>query len=255
MGATKDLGLDIVRVSAFDGRTLSMEESAEIISKRRGHGAMIGRADIGCFLSHRETWRQIAAGNDPWAFVAEDDVHLATSARRFLESYDWIPEGADIIKAETWLTPVRVTLWNNPRVSNHTLRVLHSTHFGAAGYFISSRCAANILQWTENAWGIADCILFDDRVEFFRRFKIYQIDPAICIQDFNVKSTRRVGFESVRIEANIKDGVQKRIIPDERKRSKLSHLFRIVARPFEHFWRHKAFLLKGQWVKTISFEN
>ncbi|WP_425493381.1 glycosyltransferase family 25 protein [Hoeflea prorocentri] len=255
MRTTRNLGFDVVRIAAVDGMTLPVGEIEHNRRKRRRPELPISRADIGCFLSHRETWRRIAEGQDRWAFIAEDDIHFAHGAERFFSSDEWIPDDADVVKAETFFRPVRCTIWNNPRAFRHSLKVLLSTHWGAGGYFINRECAKNLLKWTEDVYDLPDNILFDERLEFFSRLHVYQIDPAICAQDNMIISTNQVGLGSVRIEANIEEGVEERRTGTQRQRSHLGELTRVIARPFEHFWRHKKLLLAGQWVKTISFGN
>ncbi|MCY6381997.1 glycosyltransferase family 25 protein [Hoeflea prorocentri] len=255
MRSTKDLNLDVVRIAGVDGSALADRELEDNRRKRRRPGVTLGRADIGCFLSHREAWRRVAEGQDRWAFIAEDDIHFAPGAERFFSSDNWIPVDADIIKAETVFNPTRITIRNNPRAFGHLLRSLLSSHWGAGGYFINAQCAANLVRWTEDVCDLPDNVLFDDSLEFFSRLRIYQIDPAICIQDNLINSTGKVGLGSVRIDANIEEGVTKQPVNTHKKRTVFASLLRVVARPFEHVWRQKKLLIAGQWIKIISFDN
>lgn len=64
-------------LDAVDGRKMSAQECAQVsvphlLDPRYPFPLM--PSEIGCFLSHRKTWKAIAEGEADFGFVAEDDV-------------------------------------------------------------------------------------------------------------------------------------------------------------------------------------
>ena len=85
-------GLTFERVAAFDGRGLSVAEFPDYDPARAR--AYMGRplrgGEIGCYLSHLDAARRIAAGPAPVAVVLEDDMSLPPEAGALLhELADW----------------------------------------------------------------------------------------------------------------------------------------------------------------------
>ena len=97
---TEDLGLELVRVPAVDGRQLSVAELDSWRAFTEGN-EILSAAEIGCFLSHRKAWEMVLSGDEKWAFVAEDDIHFSGNAAAFLSDDKWIPPLAGLVKAET----------------------------------------------------------------------------------------------------------------------------------------------------------
>lgn len=182
---TAPLNLAMQRVSAVDGRLLSAKDRSRWAAVTSKHFGM-GPGETACFLSHRRVWQMISDCDEPWAFIAEDDIHLCETARHFIQDPSWIPEDADVIKAETvrqrvWLAPRATHIWHG-----HALHRLHSSHGGSAGYFLSRHAANKLLEATESLCSIPDQVLFNPVLGIASQFKIYQMDPAICIQDWLV---------------------------------------------------------------------
>ena len=192
-------GIVLHRVSAVDGKSLTEQELLRWENVRHRRFGM-GPGEFGCFLSHRRAWSVVLERDGPWAFVAEDDVHLSHNLAQFLRSTDWIPTDADVIKGET----VRQRVWLSTRpaveIYGRRLHRLRSSHGGSAGYFINGPTARLLLDATEDFCSIPDQIIFNPLLEIARRLRIYQIDPAICIQDWCLKPGGHEGFESLLLE-------------------------------------------------------
>ncbi|WP_136657832.1 glycosyltransferase family 25 protein [Nitratireductor sp. XY-223] len=194
VGATRRLDFDLVRIPAVDGSLLPESKVAEYAGRASGEFGLT-RGDIGCFLSHRNAWRLIAEAPDRWAFVAEDDAHFSDDSARFFQSDDWLPDDADIVKAETVFQNVRLS-GQRRRVYEHYLSRMRSSHVGTGGYFISRDCARYLLDRTDGLMEPVDQLLFNPRLDLFKTLRIYQIEPALCVQDFNLRDGRKVGFET-----------------------------------------------------------
>jgi len=187
---TAPLNLVMQRVPAVDGHLLSADDWsrwAAVTSKRFG----MGPGETACFLSHRRVWQMMIDNDEPWAFIAEDDIHLCETACHFMQDSSWIPADADLVKAET----ARQRVWLAPRATSicygHALHRLRSSHGGSAGYFISRHAASKLLSATETLCSIPDQVLFNPVLGIAPQLKIYQMDPAICIQDWLVAAQPR----------------------------------------------------------------
>ncbi len=174
--------IEMVRVEAVDAKDLSEEEMDRLRSISSGRSSLSG-PELACFLSHRKVWGIIASGEEPWAFVAEDDIHLSARFHIFLENSDWIPEGVDVVKAETVLTRQEVSRRKFGDHFGHHLHNIYSYHFGAAGYFISKSTSKRLLKYTENICEPVDELIFSPTIGLLRDLCVMQIIPAICIQD------------------------------------------------------------------------
>lgn len=184
------LGLDLVRVPAVDGRTLDANEMARLTAMSSGNSDL-SAGEIACLLSHRVVWGHIVDGPEPWAFVAEDDVHLSPDIAKFLGSPEWIPAGAELIKAETNLRRQELSkkVWARP--FGHELRQLHSNHYCSGAYFVSQEGAARLLAFTETHVEQADVILFSPELGILSETPVLQISPALCLQDMYLDEARQ----------------------------------------------------------------
>jgi len=196
------LGLDLVRVPAVDAGKLDATEIARLNALSSGNSNLSG-AEIACFLSHRNVWR-IIAESDGWAFVAEDDIHFARDAGKFLRSADWIPAGVEVVKAETNLRGQELsrTIWGRP--FGFELRQLHSDHFCTGGYFLSPSGARRLLDFTQGRCEPADVVLFSPRLGILRQTPVLQVTPAICLQNMYLVGTAQKELQSA-IEASRND--------------------------------------------------
>lgn len=191
------VGIEPVRVPAVDGRALPEDVVAAMGPRTSGEYG-VGYGEIGCFLSHVRLWEMVVAEAQDWAFVCEDDIHFASNAAEFLRSSDWLPADADLVKAETVFQ--RVLMDKRPATSafGHGLFRLCSAHGGTAGYFVSRRGAQKLLDQTSAACDPVDQLMFNPRLGIAGDLSIWQLEPAICVQDYLVTaSDRHSGVESM----------------------------------------------------------
>ncbi|MCX7304537.1 MAG: glycosyltransferase family 25 protein [Hyphomicrobiales bacterium] len=184
------LGLDLVRVTAVDARGLDEAEMERMRALSSGNSEL-SAGEFACLLSHRLAWRLIAGNSDPWAFVAEDDIHFSADVAKFLESPRWIPAGTELIKAETNLRPQELSrkVWARP--FGHELRQLLSNHYCSGGYFVSREGAARLLDFTDRHVEQADVILFSPEFGILREVPVLQIVPGLCLQDMYIEEARQ----------------------------------------------------------------
>lgn len=175
------LGLTFERVSGVDGNLISSEEK-ESLKRNSSQTLLWGESAMGCFLSHRAVWKLVSERNLDWAFIAEDDLCIAKTDP-FFQNTDWIPRDAHVVKAETFRQRVRASEQCGNKVSGSILRKLETVHFGCAGYFISAACAEYLLEATKTKCDPVDHIMFDPFLKVSTGIALYQLDPAICIQN------------------------------------------------------------------------
>lgn len=185
------MGLPFERVPAVDGRLARSGKSA-------GGGDGLTDAELGCLLSHMACWNLAAASADRWTAIFEDDVHFSADAAAFLAAAAWIPDDADLIKLETFLEATLLGIRGKPAGAGHRVRPLRGNHLGSAGYIVSREAAARLLASPQMSRLHADRALFDfsRHPDFLQTAVIYQLDPAICVQD-DVLNPNAVRFQSL----------------------------------------------------------
>lgn len=164
------LGIAFERLAAVDAAT---------IRETRGR---LTPPEIACFESHRLAWRSLIESGEPWLAVFEDDVHIEPPIASLLESSDWIPGEADLVKLETFNVPVSVAPKGTPAHGCNLHRLL-STHLGSAGYAISRQWASVLLASTEYYSRPVDWALFDQESDASHGALVVQVVPAPCIQE------------------------------------------------------------------------
>ena len=169
------IGVQFERVAAVD-----MLERPDL--SQRATGRMSG-VELACLLSHRACWAIIAAGDDSHGAVFEDDVVLSAEAARLLGDAAWIPGDADVVKIETFLSKVSLKRERIPCGNGFSTSRLLSAHIGAAGYILSKQAARDLFDATEDIDVPVDQLLFNPLFQTSSSKVIYQLTPALCVQD------------------------------------------------------------------------
>jgi len=174
-------GVRFERLAATDGKTLPADEFARW---RQGtpHFGEMRAGEVACYLSHRRCWEIAAAGSEPLV-ICEDDLYLGENARGILADASWIPADADIIKLEKHVLPIVVDRKPAGLAFGRQLVRVRGLDNGAGAYILAPRCAARLLQMIVAVSDPFDQILFNPRLPIFSRLVIYQMVPALCIQD------------------------------------------------------------------------
>lgn len=148
--------------------------------------------EVACYLSHYCLWQQVIEHKLPYLMVFEDDIYFSKSAKTLLNNLDWLPNGFDVIKLETMHGRVMINKGIDIML-DHKLCHMKSSHMGMAGYIISQKGAKKLVTMIQRL-GLdrpVDHIMFDRLIEQ-KASKVYQVSPALCIQDkiYNEQSTR-----------------------------------------------------------------
>lgn len=228
--------LDWVRLPAVDGRQLSEDEQARWSAAREDGSLILTPGEIGVLLSHRRFWEMVVEDGEPGA-VVEDDIHLAASAHQWLRTSDWLPPDADIVKFETTGKTIAVSRKSVSLGAGRYMSRLLSAHLGFAGYIITPAAAARLLEATTFVARAIDHVVFDPASAIFHDLTIYQIIPALCIQDqFLPHSTLGLGGEIERAW----------------KREKRKSLAQKLVREFHRLQNQASFMLAGSPYNIVS---
>jgi glycosyl transferase family 25 len=148
--------------------------------------------EVACYLSHYCLWQKVIEYNLPYLMVFEDDIYFSKSGKTLLNNFAWLPNDFVVIKLETMHGRVMINKGINIML-DHKLCHMKSSHMGMAGYIISQRGAKKLVEMIQEL-GVdrpVDHIMFDKLIEQ-KASKVYQVSPALCIQDkiYNEQSTR-----------------------------------------------------------------
>ena len=177
------LGLEAVRVSARDARTVSDEELRARVDLDAPMRKM-GRGSAATLLSHIVAMEMFLSTSSPVALILEDDAELANDLPLFLRSLDWWPTDASLVKLEAHGAKLRVFGREcAPRHESRQLRPISLSSAGTAGYMVTREAAEFVSAECRRANMPTDCILFDLRISrFARKLRPVQVLPGLVRQ-------------------------------------------------------------------------
>lgn len=175
------LGLDYERVAAVDGKALSEEDIAKAYQFAPG-SQFLDAGTIACSLSHRKAWERIAASEDDYALVLEDDVIFGEGAKAILANTSWIPEGTNLLRLETFRRHTVHERKPVASVGGRDIVRLRHIHLGAGAYILSRAAAERLVQHMPRFSYAVDYVLFDPKCPEFCGMEVLQMVPALCIQ-------------------------------------------------------------------------
>jgi len=167
-------GVAFERISAVDG------------SRRPPTTRGLTRYELACLESHQSAWRKFLASAESLACFLEDDLHVQPGFAALLSETKWVPKDAHSVKLDTYFQKVRLGERRSARAEREIAR-LYSRHESAAAYILSRDGATRYLELTESARQPADYAVFPNTPQRLG-LSIYQLVPAIAIQDHLLKS-------------------------------------------------------------------
>lgn len=192
-------GFEFERIVAVDGTDPALvARAAALPAGFTGHRR--GPFQLACFESHRLAWRAVLDSGDACGIVMEDDVVLAEDFRRLLAD-GWVPQDADLVRLETYMTPARFDAAPAGQVAGRAIRRMRSTMGGAGAYVIARPAAARLLQATETLFEGVDEVMFNTRSPLFGQLAIYQLIPAPAIQGHRLPPVRGQGWAESSLQA------------------------------------------------------
>lgn len=182
---TEEFGKQNIPFAFFDAITPEIiEETAKKfnITLDRSPKAKLSDEEIGCALSHIVLWDVALENNLNYINIFEDDIHLGENAKELLE-IDYISDDIHVLKLEAngkmfFKQPQSVKCDRNI----YPMTVKQS---GCAGYTVTAKGAKYLLELVKNKpLDVAvDSLVFEDFLHF-KDYKIVQLSPGICVQDF-----------------------------------------------------------------------
>lgn len=187
----------------FDAITPSTLDKTYAVMPSLAYNKKLSWTEKACLMSHALLWQKCINENIPHMGIFEDDVVLGKNAHLFLQNSNWIEErfgdSAVIIRLETSLQ--RANLKNNSVKPLQHLKFmeLENPLMGAAAYIISKAASKilienlkNISIENANEAKAADWVVFDNMLNR-EDVKVYQILPAVCIQDHLLTENNSLG--------------------------------------------------------------
>jgi len=174
-------------------------------------------------MSHAYLWKQMVDENTPYMAIFEDDIYLGEDVNEFLSDSQWIDPSWHLIKLEefTHRTALgkKVKFFND--FNDRAIFQLKSKNLGTAGYILSLDGAKTLLGYIQTLDKLIalDHLMFECVITE-NIFSVYQMKPALCIQDVTLYSCKdSVRFAShlykerlLRRKYNKKKGVDKIIL-------------------------------------------
>lgn len=172
--------------------------------------------ELACFMSHVSIWQKIVDEKIPYLAIFEDDVFLGENVAEILNSDMWIQADWDVIKVEAFAETVLVgKKYTNILDKDMEVFQLKSKNLGTAGYILSLNGAQQYLRYIhENTLIPLDEMIFDQFIKL-NDANIYQLNPAICIQEMklyphkNVLSSELLSERKLRVRKNKKKAKDK----------------------------------------------
>ena len=169
----------------FDAITPDLiEETAKKfnITLDRSPKAKLSDGEIGCALSHIVLWNLALENNLNYINIFEDDIHLGENAKELLE-IDYISDDIHVLKLEA---NGKMFFKQAKSVKcDRNIYPITVKQSGTAGYTVTAKGAKYLLELVKNKpLDVAvDSLVFEDFLHF-KNYKIVQLSPGICVQDF-----------------------------------------------------------------------
>lgn len=199
--------------------------------------------ELACLISHVSLWDKIVTDKIPYMAIFEDDVYLGDDASHYLNQTQWINPDWHIIKLEAFSNNVFLDKKSHALdKGNRVINQLIGKNLGAAGYILSETGAHFLLDYMRNNL-IAkplDHIIFDHCTRL-NDIKIYQMNPALCIQSFIYDGSH----------ANFPSALESERYLKRRSESKKRSIFQKIKREFTRTWKK---IMNRIFSKKVSFK-
>ena len=201
----------------FDAITPDLiEETAKKfnITLDRSPKAKLSDGEIGCALSHIVLWNLALENNLNYINIFEDDIHLGENAKELLE-IDYISDDIHVLKLEA---NGKMFFKQAKSVKcDRNIYPITVKQSGTAGYTVTAKGAKYLLELVKNKpLDVAvDSLVFEDFLHF-KNYKIVQLSPGICVQDFVLNPSNP-------FESSLKEG-RDRVHGSQRKSSILEKI-------------------------------
>ncbi len=195
------LGITAMRIPAVDARLLAAQEPQDtpVSIRRRKWGYVPDLGSVACNRSHAKALRAFLDTDASAALILEDDVILASDTPALLESVDWWPACASVIRLEAGhAMEARVPLWDvcAETPSGRGVHRFERWHSGAAAYLVNRATAEWMLPYLDDPSNpVTDSMWFNHRYcPLARELKALQIVPGMARQIEALESSDLEGW-------------------------------------------------------------
>lgn len=199
--------------------------------------AKLTEGEKACFMSHYMLWQKCLHENWPYIKIFEDDILLGENAYDFLAQDEWLKERFDfnenfILRFETFLRP---SFYQDTEILSYKERdfkKLNEVQYGTAGYVISNSMIKYLVSWFKSLEAskldAIDRMMFEETISS-QDIKIYQLYPAICVQELQFNQSKSKLYSSLQTE--------RVVIQKENKVKEKRTLFQKILRLFTKYKR------------------
>lgn len=177
------------RISAMLGDELTEKQKNENYSKalnKAKYHYELSDGEIGCYLSHRKAWQNIATGNEPYGIVIEDDIELTGDLNLAINTINKLSMKWQVIKLSAYQNRKRKVAYSCVVDHGFELVVHKKPMSGCAATAITKDAAIKLLEHS-NSFGRP----VDVDIQHFweREIYVYSLLPYPVAQDMSCQST------------------------------------------------------------------
>lgn len=241
---TQEFGKQNILFTFFDAITPDIiEKKVEELGINIEHSPLT-KGEIACALSHITLWQYAKDENLDYICIFEDDIYLGENADKFF-NLNYVDQNIHLVKFETHpIDKIDRFARLEKRYYGRKMIRLKSRHVGMAGYLITKKGIDFILSKIkeEPLNKPIDDLIFDDFLKI-PNYVVWQIKPAICIQDFFIHT-------QTKFESSLKKERDVRCSLLSKKKVKKTFTQRIIRECKRPFIQMKKYILKA----TILFK-
>lgn len=184
---TSEFGKQGIEFEFFDAITPNLiEETCKELDIDLIGNSNLSPTEKACFLSHIAVMQKALDNNLPYISIFEDDVYLGENADLYYSDYDYLQNNnIQFLKPEVTL-PIRKLDKKSAIIlpDNRIAYCLKEHHLGMGSYIMSHYAVREFLSYVHqlenNQIFPIDNLIFDS---FMQKMDIYQLTPAVCIQE------------------------------------------------------------------------
>ena len=224
-----ELKLDYERIPAVDGANLSKQELKSKVDRKRMYWyspRRLNPAQVGCFLSHRDAWKKIAAGQDRYAVVMEDDILISRKGMTLLKEESWIPEQTAFIRLEQQEEVYLLRRYKKFQLNGTQISLFNFERgYGTGAYIIHKSMAEWFILNSNKVYQVVDEYMIDRELFSCNRppplsqegslMHRAQVFPALVIQQYQCEQNQ---FLPVEAELSLIDPNKRFKLPNDTTR-------------------------------------
>jgi len=186
-----EFGKHNVPFEFFDALTPNLAQTRALDMKIDNSEQVLSDGELACFMSHITLWQKMIDESMPYLSIFEDDIYLGEDSEYLLNNFDWIDPKWNIIKIEAFSKKAFLSADTHEIIANKRyISELKRKNLGAAGYILSLHGAKVYLDYILNSNLLpVDELMFNTFISE-KTEPVYQMTPALCIQEMVLNKTK-----------------------------------------------------------------